>query len=114
MKETIEFYTNVLNFNLKHPHATADDRVVTLINGDAELGLTSLEGDQKPAINVFVRLDDVDTLFKKYVGRGLAVPNNPDSSVHNDPIDQTWGIREFYVTDPSGNTLRFGQPIERQ
>jgi len=25
------------------------------------------------------------------------------------PVDQTWGTREFYVTDPDGNTLRFRQ-----
>jgi hypothetical protein len=30
-----------------------------------------------------------------------------------DPIDQSWGMREFYVTDPSGNTLRFGKFIEK-
>jgi len=28
------------------------------------------------------------------------------------PTDQTWGTREFYVTDADGNTLRFCQPIE--
>ena len=24
-----------------------------------------------------------------------------------EPIDQSWGTREFYVDDPDGNTLRF-------
>ncbi len=24
-------------------------------------------------------------------------------------VDQPWGMREFSVTDPSGNVLRFGQ-----
>ena len=28
-------------------------------------------------------------------------------------MNQTWGIREFYVTDADGNTLRFGEPIRR-
>lgn len=114
MKEAIDFYTQVLDFKLKDPNASADDWVVDLINGEAELGLTSLEGDQKPGINVYVRVDEVDNLFKKYVSRGLVVPNNPDSPVHNEPIDQTWGMREFYVTDPSGNTLRFGKVIEHK
>lgn len=26
------------------------------------------------------------------------------------PVNQTWGMREFYVRDPDGNTLRFGSP----
>ena len=113
MKEAIHFYTTVLDFNLKDPDASADDWVVDLVNGEAELGLTALEGDQKLAINVYVRVDEVDELFKKYVSRGLMVPNRPESPVHNGPIDQSWGMREFYVTDPSGNTLRFGTFINQ-
>jgi hypothetical protein len=27
------------------------------------------------------------------------------------PEDRAWGMREFYVMDPSGNLLRFGQLI---
>ena len=41
--------------------------------------------------------------------RGLQSPGNPNSPVHESPIDQTWGTREFYVDDPDGNTLRFTQ-----
>jgi len=26
------------------------------------------------------------------------------------PEDRAWGMREFYVIDPGGNLLRFGQP----
>lgn len=112
MREAIDFYTKVLDFTLKYPNASPDDLVVDLINGEAELGLTLLEGDQKLGIHVYVRVDEVDNLFKKYVSRGLIVPNRPESPVHNGPIDQSWGMREFYVTDPSGNTLRFGKVIE--
>jgi hypothetical protein len=41
--------------------------------------------------------------------RGLVTPGNPEAPtmVHEGPIDQTWGTREFYVDDPDGNTLRF-------
>jgi uncharacterized glyoxalase superfamily protein PhnB len=26
-------------------------------------------------------------------------------------VDQPWGMREFALTDPSGNRLRIGRPI---
>ena len=42
------------------------------------------------------------------MGRYQALPNAP-KQVHEGPIDQTWGTREFYVDDPDGNTLRFTQ-----
>lgn len=108
MKEAINFYTKVLDFELKYPNTSPEDLVVDLVNGEAELSLTILDGDQKPGIAVYIKVEDVDHLFSKYVSRGLIVQNRPESPVHNGPIDQTWGMREFYVDDPSGNTLRFG------
>ena len=112
MKKAISFYTQVLDFELKYPDASPDDWVVDLVNGDAELLLTSLEGDQRAAINVYVRVDDVDSLFAKYTNRGLDTSNKEGSPVHQGPFDQTWGLREFYVTDEDGNTLRFAKPIQ--
>jgi catechol 2,3-dioxygenase-like lactoylglutathione lyase family enzyme len=110
LKESIAFYTKVLDFTLKYPSEADDEWVIDLINGDAEILLASMDGTPRNAI--YVRVDDVDALFKKYVNRGLIVPNNPASPVNNSPIDQTWGMREFYVNDPSGNTLRFATPID--
>jgi hypothetical protein len=36
----------------------------------------------------------------------------PESPIHTAPVDQTWGLREFAVTDPDGNGLCFCMPIE--
>ncbi len=111
MKEAIAFYTKVLDFTLKHKETTTNDLVVDLINADAELQLTSLEGSIT-GIAVNVRVNEVDDLFKRYLQRGLITPKKENSPVHEGPINQTWGMREFYITDPSGNTLRFGKVIE--
>jgi hypothetical protein len=50
-------------------------------------------------------------VFRGLRDRGLKTPGNPDAPqlVHEGPIDQTWGTREFYVDDPDGNTIRFTQ-----
>jgi catechol 2,3-dioxygenase-like lactoylglutathione lyase family enzyme len=113
MKEAISFYTDILDFELKYPNdSSPDDWVIDLINSDAELQLTSLEGDQRGGVAVNVAVDDVDTLFDKYIKRGLDVSGKKNSPVHQGPLDQSWGTREFYVTDPTGNTLRFRKPIE--
>ena len=55
--------------------------------------------------------NDVDALFRSFRARGLQTPGTPDApqEVHEGPIDQTWGTREFYVKDPDKNTLRFIQ-----
>jgi catechol 2,3-dioxygenase-like lactoylglutathione lyase family enzyme len=112
MKTALDFYTGVLDFKMKEPDASAEDWVVALINGEAELILTSLEGDQKIGIATNVLVSDIDRLFEKYLKRGLDTSNRENSPVHQGPFDQSWGNREFYVTDADGNTLRFLQPLE--
>ncbi|GAB3999688.1 hypothetical protein GCM10028807_50620 [Spirosoma daeguense] len=111
MPEAVTFYTTILDFSLKYPKASSNDYVVDLINGVAELQLTVLERDTLFGNVVNVRVLDVDALFRHYVTRGLDTSGYEKSPVHQGPTTQTWGIREFYVTDPSGNTLRFGQKI---
>ncbi|QEM11315.1 VOC family protein [Mucilaginibacter rubeus] len=110
LKQSVGFYTNVLNFRLKYPEETADDGVVDLINEFGELQLTVYESDRLFGSVVNVWVDDVDNRFKFYVSRGLDTSGKENSPVHQGPTDQTWGTREFYVTDMDGNTLRFCQP----
>ncbi len=110
LKQSVGFYTNVLNFRLKYPEETADDGVVDLINEFGELQLTVYESDRLFGSVVNVWVDDVDGRFKFYVSRGLDTTEKKNSPVHQGPTDQTWGTREFYVTDTDGNTLRFCQP----
>jgi uncharacterized glyoxalase superfamily protein PhnB len=109
LKEAISFYTNVLDFTIKYPNEANNEWVISLINGNAEILLARMDGT--PRVAIYIKVADVDSIFKKYVDRGLIIPSSPDSPVHNSPIDQTWGLREFYVTDPGGNTLRFATPI---
>jgi uncharacterized glyoxalase superfamily protein PhnB len=112
MNESLEFYTNVLDFTVKYPGTTADEPVVTIINDEAEIQLSTMPGDSLFGCAVNISVDNVDALFKKYLDRGLETSRKKNSPVHQGPVDQTWGMREFYVDDPNGNTLRFIQEIE--
>lgn len=113
MARTLEFYISVLDFNLKYSGTTAEDPVVTIKNGDVEIVFCTFDGASRIPINIRIE-EDIDELFKKYVSRGLVTPGNPNSPVHEGPLDQSWGTREFYVNDPDGNTLRFlQQPIKK-
>lgn len=111
MREAIRHYTEVLDFVFTCAEDTADSPVIDLGHEETELQLTIYESDRLfgSVANVFV--NDVDSLFTKYRNRGLDLTANPNSPVHQAPTNQTWGRREFYVTDRDGNTLRFWQPI---
>jgi len=105
---SIAFYTGVLDFGLhgRWPDA-GDPAFATLTRGDDVLYLSSHSGDGVFGQAVTVLTRDIDALFKIFLSRGLDPSHKPDSPVHQGPLDQTWGTREFYVDDPDGNTLRF-------
>ena len=111
VKRSLDFYVSVLDFKKKYPEASGTNGVIDLVQGEAEIQLSQHAGDGAFGCALNIRVTDVDGLFSKYVNRGLDVPSREDSPVHCGPVDQTWGIREFYVTDADGNTLRFGELI---
>ena len=108
--KAVVFYTTVLDFKLKYPQAPLNRFCVDIIQDSVELMLTETDGIS--GVPVYVYVDDVDALYQKYLTRGLITPRKENSPVHESPIDQTWGTREFYVTDADGNTLRFSTPIK--
>ena len=87
--------------------------VVDLVQGHAEIQLSQHAGDGAFGCAINLRVKDVDGLFRKYVERGLDTTGREDSPVHRGPVNQTWGIREFYVTDADGNTLPLASPCPR-
>lgn len=110
MRAAIRHYTEVLDFVMTWPEDTADSPVVDLGHEEMEFQITTYESEQLFGSVAYVWVEDVDSLFVKYKSRGLDT-NRPNSPVHQGPVNQTWGRREFYVTDADGNTLRFCQGI---
>ena len=108
MQAALVFYTSLLDFELAE-WDSPDDHVVSLFRGEAELMLTRLATDQVARVNAHLVVQDVDELFELWRGRGLDQSDRSGSPVHLGPVDQSWGTREFYVTDPDGNTLRIVQ-----
>lgn len=110
MNVALKHYTEMLDFVMTCPEDTVDSPVIDLGHDQTmELQITTFESDRLfgSAVNVWV--ENIDALFAKYKSRGLV--GKPNSPVHQGPVDQSWGRREFYVTDPDGNTLRFTQPL---
>lgn len=112
MDEAIRFYTGPLDFQL---HAAMPDEkpfYAVLVRGQEELHLTlpppPLENRHGHCAAIIL-CDDVDAVFARFQGRGLVTPTRPDSPVHLGPLNQSWGTREVYIDDPSGNTLIFQQ-----
>ncbi len=113
MRQSLAFYTAVLDFERVDGDDELNDPSFSVLARDAgRLYLSSHRGDGVFGTVVVVTTDDINALFQTFRARGLQTPaGNPDApqQVHEGPIDQSWGTREFYVDDPDGNTLRFTQ-----
>jgi catechol 2,3-dioxygenase-like lactoylglutathione lyase family enzyme len=108
--EAVAFHTEVLDFQLAFLMNEGAPFYAVLTRGTDELHL-SLHAGRSPRArsSAIVVCDDVDRLFSTFRARGLPVTTRRGSPVHEGPLDQTWGTREVYIDDPSGNTLCYQQ-----
>ena len=114
---SVRFYTEVLDFERRWPEYAeieTTNGVAYLAKDGAELMLSRHSGDGVFGSLQRVYVDDVDERFETFRARGLDTTRRPGSPVHTAPVDQTWGLREFSLSDPDGNTLCFCAPIRRQ
>ncbi len=110
LRESLAFYTSLPGFRrIDGNDGDADPAFCALSHGGSLLYLSSHHGDGEYGQAIVIRIDDADREWQILQSRGLHPAANPESPVHNGPVDQTLGTRDFYVDDPDGNTLRFVQ-----
>ncbi len=115
LARSVKFYIRVLGFERKWPgHEEHEfvNGVVDLIREGAELQLSRHAGDGVFGSVNRVFVSDVDESYAEFLARGLNTTLRPESPIHTAPVDQTWGLREFAVTDPDGNSLCFCAPCK--
>ncbi len=113
LRRSLRFYTESLDFEWKRPeYADVElaNGVIDLVRSGAELQLSHHAGDGVFGSVNRVFVDDVDERYATFRARGLDTTRRPESPIHTAPVDQTWGLREFAVTDPDGNSLCFCAP----
>jgi catechol 2,3-dioxygenase-like lactoylglutathione lyase family enzyme len=115
LARSVQFYTKILDFERKWPEDEARETangVAHLARDGAELQLSRHAGDGVFGSLSRIFVDDVDERYATFRSRGLDTTLRPESPIHTAPVNQTWGLREFSVTDPDGNGLCFCAPIQ--
>jgi len=92
-----------LDFNVAASNTKRDPCYMGMSRDGATLHLSSHAGDGVIGAAVYFLTDDVDSLHAEFVAKKVPI--------HIAPVDQTWGMRELYVKDPDGNSIRFGAPL---
>ena len=116
VSRSLTFYTETLDFRVvQAPDADPTSfmsKYALIERGGCLVHLSSHSGDGVFGNVVYVRVDDIDPLYRKFVANGLNT-DAPDEypSLRIKPVVQTWGMKEFSVTDPDGNKITFGHRI---
>jgi catechol 2,3-dioxygenase-like lactoylglutathione lyase family enzyme len=101
-----DFYSTKLGFDCVsswRPDDSKDDPCyMGFVRDGVRLNVTSFR-DGVLGVSVYVYVDDVDALHAEFTGKGI-----PHLGA---VVDQSWGTREFGVTDPDQNKIRFGQHL---
>lgn len=92
-----QFYVNLLDCTLVEEF---DDILIFLMD-DLEFHLWRCDDKLIPEnSSIYLHVNEIDKLFEYYKLRFFE-----KIQIYNRP----WGMREFYIIDPSGNLLKFGQ-----
>ncbi len=102
--ETVGFYER-LGFGVVRLYEGFGAPYLLLRRDDVELHFVhSPDTDPKESHGgCYLRLEDAQAVYDEWAP--LGVPE-----VHP-PRDTPWGMREFFVVDPSGNLIRIGTPL---
>jgi uncharacterized glyoxalase superfamily protein PhnB len=99
-----DFYSARLGFDCVsswRPNELKDDPCyMVFVRDGVRLHVSSFE-DGVLGGSLYVYVDDVDALHAEFAKSGV----HELGAV----VDQTWGTREFGITDPDRNKIRFGQ-----
>ncbi len=105
LEKAKEFYLDFLDFKIDWEHRFEKDAplYMQISRGPVVLQLSEHFGDGVPGSAVYIYMKGLDDFHRVL---------NEKNYRHARPgiLDQTWGMREINLTDPSGNKLRFGEP----
>lgn len=116
---SLDFYTRILDFKVvqapdKDPDSFMSKYALLEREGDY-VHLSSHGGDGVFGNIVYVRVNDIDPIYQQVVENGLNT-QQPDQmpALRIPPVEQTWGMKEFSVSDPDGNKLTYGHTLKSE
>ncbi len=102
---SLRFYGEGLGFQVdwQHRFEPGYPLFVQMTRGGQTIFLTEHSGDCQVGGAVYFLVPSADACFAEFSSRGIEATNMP--------ADTPWGTREFVLTDPDGNRLRFASDL---
>lgn len=115
IKNSLHFYTNILDFEVAQAPDPDPDSFMSMYavlkREESFIHLSQHAGDGVFGNVIYVQVQDLDHVYNEFLQNGLKMQDT--SGIAMEPTEQTWGMKEFYVADPDGNKIRFGQRVVR-
>jgi len=95
-RSTRDFYEKLLDLDVVMDHGW----IVTLASDASarpQLSIASEGGSGTPVPDLSIEVDDVDRIYERAKAAGFAITYGI--------ADEPWGVRRFYVRDPSGRVV---------
>ncbi len=90
------FYVDLFDLHVVMDHGW----IATLASGltaPVQISIASEGGSGTPVPDLSIEVDDVDAVYQRAKSLG--------HTVAYDQTDEPWGVRRFYINDPSGKLL---------
>ena len=110
---SLPFYSEVLDFNVLQapdPDPQSFMSMYALLEraGD-RVHLSQHAGDGVFGNVIYIQVENMDAIYNTFIGNGLTQKDR--GGITMQPVEQTWGMKEFSVADPDGNRITFGHRI---
>ena len=113
IKSSLAFYTKLLDFEVAQapdPDPNSFMSMYAFLHREGSfVHLSQHAGDGVFGSVIYIRVKELDKIYSRFIDNGLKIQKT--SGITLEPVEQTWGMKEFYVTDPDGNRIRFGEQI---
>lgn len=113
IKVSFKFYTELLDFKARQPPDSDPNSFLSMYayleREGSGLHLSQHSGDGVFGSVFYVRVKCIDEIYRKLTTNGLKVQS--PSGISMEPVEQTWGMKEFSVVDPDSNRMTFGESI---
>ena len=114
--KSLTFYTELLDFKIRQapdPEPGSFMSMYALLEREGHfLHVSQHAGDGVFGNVIFIRVKNIDFLYQQFIENGLKVDDAGENAVISmQPVQQTWGMKEFSVRDPDGNRITFGHSI---
>ena len=91
-----EFYSDLFDLNVVMDHGW----IATLASGEtapAQISIATEGGSGTPVPDLSIEVDDVDAVYRRATELG--------HRIEYELTDEPWGVRRFYLLDPTGKLL---------